>query len=294
MGDKRKKRFGDRRDGRRLRTLDPYNALTPYIMKTRTDSSNYFSDSIELTEIERYLRQLRAEGYPGIGIMHLFVAVYVRTVSQYPAINRFVSGQRMFTRENVEYVMTVKKEMRTDAPETSVKVAFSCTDTIIDVYKKLNAEIDKVKGESGEATSTDNVAKAFMKLPRLVLRFAIAVITCMDYFGIMPQSIVDASPFHGSMIISDLGSMGMPVIYHHLYNFGNMPVFISMGAKRKALEVQADGSVAERKYMDYTLVLDERICDGFYFSQAFKLFKQLLRFPRELSDPPKTVIIDID
>ena len=294
MDTGRKKRIGDRRDGRRLRTLDPYNALTPYIMKLRTDATNYFIDSIELTDIEKYLRKLRADGYPGIGIVHLLIATFVRTASQFPAINRFVSGQRIFARDKVEYVMTVKKEMRTNAPETSVKITLDLTDTIFEVYKKLNIEIAKVKGEGGASTSTDNAAMAFMKLPRLLLRSAIAVITCMDYFGIMPQSIVDASPFHGSLIISDLGSIGIPTIYHHLYNFGNMPIFISIGAKRKAYELQSDGTVILRKYIDYTLVMDERICDGFYFSQAFKLFKHLLRFPHLLNLPPEKVIEDID
>ena len=293
MEKNRKRRFGDRKEGRRLRTIDPYNAFALFIMRSRSDASNYMSESIEISEAERFIREKRLNGYPGIGILHLIIAAYIRVVSRYPAINRFVSGQRIFSRNNIEFVMTIKKEMKTDAPETSIKVFFDPRDTITDVYSKLNAEIDKVRG-AGENTDTDDVAKTLMKIPRLLLKFIVRFLENLDYFGLLPKSLLKASPFHGSVIITDLGSLGVSAIYHHLYNFGNLPVFIALGAKRKALELINDGSVAERKYLDYKIVADERICDGFYFSQALKLFKSLLRKPAVLDTPPETVVEDID
>ena len=293
MGKGRKRRFGDRSDGRRLRTLDPYNAMTPFIMKARNDSTNYMTGSIEITEADRFLRRKRLQGYPGMGILHLFIATYVRTAAGFPAINRFVSGQRIYSRDHIEYVMTIKKEMRTSAPETSVKVSFDLRDTICDVYRKLQTEIEKVKN-AGQDTGTDDLARLFMKFPRLILKATVRFLEILDYFGMLPKSLLAASPFHGSMIITDLGSIGLPPNYHHLYNFGNLPVFIAIGAKRKARELRADGTVAERKYVDFMFSMDERCCDGFYFSQAFKLFKNLLANPQLLDEPPETVVEDVD
>lgn len=293
MVDGRKRRFGDRSDGRRLRSLSPVYGLMPFIMKVKSDACNYFADSVEITEAEKYLRVKRLNGYPGIGILHVFIAAFIRVSSQYPGINRFISGQRVFARFNIEYVMTVKKELKASADETSIKALFDPRDTISDVYRKLGAEIDKVK-VAGNATDTDDVAAALMRLPRLLLKFAIWLIIFLDYFGRLPKMLLKASPFHGSVIITDLGSIGLPAIYHHLYNLGNLPVFISIGAKRKSFVVKKDGSVVERKYVDYMLVLDERICDGFYFSQAFRLFKSLLRDPWALDLPPESVVEDIE
>ena len=290
---RRKRRFGDRKDGRRLRTLPPYNELTPFIMKKKNDANNYMPDSVDITEAERYLRLKRMHGYPGIGFLHLFIASYVRVVSQYPGINRFVAGQRIYARNEIVYVMTIKKEMKTEAVETTIKVLFSPGDTINDVYRKLNVEIEKVKG-AGEDTDTDDVAATLMKLPRLLLKFCVFFLEILDYFGKVPTSLIEASPFHGSMIITDLGSIGMPSVYHHLYNFGNMPVFIAIGAKRKALEVSADGSLIERKYIDYKVTMDERICDGFFFAQTLKYFKSILRKPHILEEPPDKIVEDID
>ena len=293
MGVSKKKRIGDRSDGRRLRTLDPISAVIPFVMKARNDANNLFSDSVEISETEKYLRHKRIQGYPGIGLLHLFIATYIRTASQYPAINRFVSGQRVYARENIEFVMVIKKEMRVDSPETTIKVIFDLSDTIYDVYRKLNEEISKVKTE-GENTETDKLAKALIKTPRLILKGVVRLLEIMDYFGIMPKSILHASPFHGTLVITDLGSLGLPAIYHHLYNFGNIPVFIAIGAKRKARELRADGSIVERKYIDYKLVMDERCCDGFLFSQAFRLFRSILRRPHVLDIPPEQIIEDIE
>ena len=133
-----------------------------------------------------------------------------------------------------------------------------------------------------------------MKLPRLILKSTVRFLEILDYFGMLPKVLLRASPFHGSMIITDLGSIGLAPNFHHLYNFGNLPVFIAIGAKRKTRELKADGTVAERKYVDFMLSMDERCCDGFYFSQAFKLFKTLLRNPQPLDEPPETVVDDVD
>jgi len=293
MGNTGQRRFGDRREGRRLRTLDPYHAMTPFIMREKSDASNYFSEVVEVTEIEKYLRKKRADGKPGMGMLHLFTASYIRTSAKYPAINRFCSGQRVYARENVEFMMTIKKQMKMDADATSIKASFDRRATIDDVYNAINAEISKVRDE-GEATNTDNIAATLVKLPRVILRFTVRFLELMDYFGILPKSIIDASPFHGSVIITDLGSVGLPAIYHHLYNFGNLPIFLAIGAKKRNYELNAKGDVELRKYVEFKLVVDERICDGFYFSQAFKYFKSLMKNPETLDEPPDEVISDIE
>jgi len=293
MENKRKKRFGDRREGRRLRTLDPYHAMTPFIMREKSDASNYFSEVVEVSDIERYLRDKRAKGYPGMGMLHLFTAVYIRTAAKYPAINRFCSGQRVYARENVEFMMTIKKQLKMEADATSIKASFDRAATIDDVYARINAEISKVRDE-GEATSTDDIAATLVKLPRVILRITVRFLELIDYFGMLPKSIIDASPFHGSVIITDLGSIGLPAIYHHLYNFGNLPIFIALGAKKRKYEVNSEGKAVLKKYVDFKLVVDERICDGFYFSQAFKYFKSILKNPETLDEPPDEIVDDID
>lgn len=287
-----RRRFGDRKDGRLLRSFPAYNKFTPFIMKTRNDSCNYFRDSVEVTEIDRWIRQKRAEGYKGLGMLHVFLAAYVRTVAIRPGLNRFVSGQRIFARNNIEVLLTVKHALSDDADESSIKVKLQPSDTIFDIYRKMNKEIDAIKSQEG-GNSTDKIAEILTKMPRLLFNFAIRLLKIGDYFGILPQSLIDASPFHGSMIITDLGSVGIPPVFHHIYNFGNLPLFIAFGAKRHCFELNENAQMVERKYIDFTATSDERVSDGFYLATSFKYLKHFLRNPSILETPPEKVEQDI-
>ena len=88
--------------------------------------------------------------------------------------------------------------------------------------------------------------------------------------------------------------MGIPPVFHHLYNFGDVPVFLAFGAKYKNYELNKDGQVTEKKLIDFTATTDERICDGFYFAQAFKYIRSLLRNPDCLENAPDEVKLDLD
>ncbi len=286
-----KRRFGDRKEGRLVRTFPAYNKFEPFIMKTRNDANIYFNDSLEVTEIDRWLRERRTEGYKGMGMLHLFLAAYVRTVANRPALNRFVSGQRVFARHKVEVLMTVKKAMTDDSEETTIKVNFLQSDTIFDIYRKINEQIDNVK--ANESNGTDKMAEALSHLPRILINAFISILKALDYFGWMPQSILDISPFHGSLIVTDLGSIGIPPVGHHLYNFGNLPCFLAFGAKRHCVELDSSGRPTERKYVDYIVTTDERISDGFYLAGSFKYLKYYLRNPHLLEAPPEKVLQDI-
>ena len=293
MSEKKyKRRLGDRGDGRLVRNLIPMHKITPFIMVERNDASNFIRDSIEVSKIDEYIRRKRKSGLKGFGIMHIIVAAYIRCISQRPAVNRFVSGQRVYSRNRIEININVKKEMTLESPDTVVKIVFEPTDTADDVYYKMKTVIDESKG--GELDSDfDNTARIINYIPRLIKKFAIWFLKTIDYFGLLPKFLLNVSPFHGSMFITSMGSLGIPPIYHHLYNFGNVPVFISFGAKKSVNEIDDNGQVVKRKYVDYTVVTDERICDGYYFASALKILRGCLRHPERLDTPPEQVIEDI-
>ena len=288
------KRFGDRNDGRRLRKLSPIFAVSPYLMKTRNTSQNFIADAIEITEMERYIVEKRKSGLKNFGILHVLLAAYVRTCARYPGLNRFIAGQKIFTRDReVEINMTIKKEMSTESPDTVIKVTFDPADTAEAVYERFNAKVQEVK-DAPLNTGFDKLAGAFNLIPGLLLKFFVALLQTMDYFGMLPRALTELSPFHGSMYITSMASLGIPPIYHHLYDFGNVPVFVSFGKKRRVYETQRDGSVVLKKYMDWNLVTDERIVDGFYFASVLRYIRSLLHDPWQLDEPPAEVVRDPD
>ncbi|MBQ2916130.1 MAG: hypothetical protein IJE51_05000 [Clostridia bacterium] len=288
----RKRRFGDRYDGRRLRTLSPMSYVSPYIMKTRVTSSNYIRDKFDTEKAEEYVRKKRDEGLKGFGMMHVLIASYIRVVSQRPGINRFIAGQRIFARNCIDVMLTIKLDMTLNAPDTVIKAKFNPDATAEDVYNELTRIIDGYRENPGGGF--DNAAKALSHIPGLVLRFAVACLRTLDYFGLLPKFLENVSPFHGSFFITSMGSLGIPPIYHHLYDFGNVPVFLSFGAVERKNELQDDGSVKQKRYIEYNVVTDERVCDGFYFASALKMMKKILKNPFCLDEKPAEIVEDID
>ena len=282
----------DRVDGRYIRTAPAIQQITPFIMPQRMGANLLFDESVEITALDRYVRAKRREDMPNFGMTHAIIAAYVRTVAKYPALNRFVAGQRIYARgEDIAVCMTVKKEMTRESPDTVIKVHFHPGDTARDVYEKFNAAVISAKDEM-ENSNVDDAAGILTSTPRMVLKFVVWLVRALDYFGMAPKSLLELSPFHGSIYFTSMGSLGIKPVYHHLYDFGTVPAFCAFGRKRRAEELH-DGEVVERKYMDLRFNLDERICDGFYYAAVIKHFLRLLSHPTVLDNPPETIEQDI-
>ncbi len=280
------------KQGRRIRSGIPMDAVSPFIMPNRTGASNTFSATVDIEQCEQLIRQKRAEGMKNLGMIHIFMAAYIRVISQLPGINRFIQGQRLYARNNIEICMTIKKELKLNAPETVIKLEATPYDTLDSVYRQLQDMVAENKA-MGDHNSMDAVARALVSIPGVFLKFVVWCLKLLDYFGCLPRALTKLSPFHGSMFITNMGSLGMPPIFHHLYNFGNLPVFIAMGAKRTEYILDEEGIPQKRRLLDFTIVCDERICDGHYYSAAFKQLKKVLAHPEQLLEAPQSVTEDI-
>lgn len=286
--------WGDRCDGRRIRTLPPITMVTPYIMPDRTGASNQIMTPIDITNAEKYVQQKRKEGLTGFGMTHVLITAYVRCVAMYPGLNRFLSGQRVYSRDrDVQFSMAIKKDMTVDAPDTCIKLHFDPADTAYDVYKKFEAAVEEVKNTPLN-NDMDQLAKLLSFIPGVVLRFVVWLLRVLDYFGLLPKFLMEISPFHASVFFTSMGSLGIPAIIHHLYDFGNIPAFCAFGKKYKKTEVNLSGEMVTKRYMDCGFNLDERTVDGFYYATVLKTFIRLVQHPERLDEAPETVLRDID
>jgi len=291
---KRRWRWGDRGDGYKLRTINPMNKFMPYVMPMRCDACNTYADMFDVSKTDKFCRQKVKEGKTNFTFLHIMIAAYVRAISQRPALNRFVSGQKIYARKDIQIVMAVKKTMDIDAPDTIIKVRFEPDDTVDEIYEKFNAAVTEVTSKPDDKSSFDKLNKVLAFIPGLFCRWTVKFLNFLDYFGWLPKKLLWLSPFHGSMIITSMGSLGIRPIYHHIYNFGNLPVFLAYGGRRSVLSTDRDGNVITKKYIELKAVTDERICDGFYYASAFKIIKRHVENPELLDVKPAEVFEDID
>lgn len=295
VGPKIKKRWlHDRYDGRRLMHTDTFFTIIPHIMTTRNDAEVGASFSIDITSVQRYLRKRRAEGSPigqEITFIDVVMAAIVRTMSQKPFINRFIAGRKVYARDEMSISLAIKKDLTVEGTQTVVKMVYDPRDTIFDVAVRLQQEIDRNK-DALTNNATDSFAKFVNHLPTFLIRAVVGTIKWLDFHGWMPKAIQRLSPFHCSVFVTAMGSINFAPIYHHIYNFGTCSAFIAYGPKYTQRMIASDGSVVERKFIDFKLVGDERICDGFGMASAWKLLMQYIKHPELLELPPEQVIPD--
>ncbi len=289
----RRRRFGDRYDGRLIRSMDPINKLVPFIMKTRIESQITFEDKIDIDSIDEYIKNKRQDEIKNLSFLHIVIASAVRTMAEKPGLNRFVAGQRIYARNEILFSFVVKKHLNEDSPETTIKIKFLPEDTLIDIVSKVNKEVSAIK-----ASDTDNdaeqLSKLFNFLPGFLIRFVLWLLISLDYFGMMPKAINKISPFHSSLFLTDLGSLGVDSINHHLYNLGTNSIFLAFGKKITEKTFDENNNIIKKKYVSFKVTADERIADGYYFAVALKTFKRLMQNPAKLEQAPEKIVEDWD
>ena len=275
----RKRRLGDRCDSFRIRREAPFFAVIPHLMKNRTGSMVFFEEKVEITHLEQFIRRMRREtDMADLSTLHVVMAAAVRLIATHPGLNRYVSGRKLYARNHIALSIAVKNAMSEEGQETTLKTIFSPTDSLEDIWEKLHAGIESVKS-SARNNDTYRTAELLRRLPVCLLRFTIFLLWRMDEFGLMPQVIHRVSPFHTSAFVVDIGSTGIDSVYHHLYDFGTCPIFISIGRKEDSFQMGRYGMHSPVRTINFRFVVDERICDGYYYAQAMRYFRRTLKHP---------------
>lgn len=280
--------FNKRYDGRLIKSTYPLTKIIPYLMKTRNDSQVYYEDKVYIEKIEEYIKKKRDEGIK-ITHMDVVVAAMTRVALERPGINRFIMNNRIYARKHLCVSLAVKKKLDDDGIETTVKFKIKPEDTVLTIAEQIHNTVYENKKESKE-NSTDKLAAKIMSLPNWLIAGAVNVLMWMDKHNMLPGAIIEASPFHTSLFITNMGSLGIDSIYHHIYNFGTTSIFLAMGMKKE----DVDPSTGEpRKYISFKFVCDERICDGLYYARSFSAFRRHLLNPELLEIPSENVKEDI-
>ncbi len=271
-----KRRWGDRRDGTLIRDIDAMHYVMPLMYPNRCDNEAFMSMAVDISNTEEYIRAYNKEHPEGrISIFDLIIAAMLKTIELRPQMNRFIANKNVYQRNNITAAFTVKKEFSDDGDETLARIVADENDTLADISAKVRQQIAFCKKEDDESTDAMNVIK---KLPGKHIIGAIA--RFLDRHGWMPQAVIATDPYQCSVVLSNLGSLGMNIGYHHLMNWGTTSIFVIVGTKKYRPHYDVQGNVTMKKEIDLSFTIDERISDGFYYGRSMKLLKKLVENPQ--------------
>lgn len=274
-----------RPDGRKLKKVDPMYRVVPHIMVHRHDAMNMITLDIPLEPIQKYIRQKASEGVH-ITHMGVILAAYLHTMAEFPALNRFIVNRKAYAHKDITVSMVVLKANSIEE-ETMSKIYLDAADDIFSVQQKVDAYITDNRKHT-TVNSTDKIIDVLVRIPGL-LRVGVAFLKWLDKHGLLPKSIIAASPFHASLLITNLASIRTNHIYHHVYDFGTTSMSMAMGNLREVVRRSPTGEIQFERCIPMGLVMDERIASGSYLSRAFRAFKRYLKNPALLETPPAVI-----
>lgn len=268
-----------RSDGVLLKSLDPFVRIIPYIMEKRSDAQNFSKHVVCADPIDSYISEKRQQGYK-FSYLHFFIAAYVRLIAERPQMNRFIINSRIYQRNNICVSMAIKHSLRSEEEETTVKFEFTGQENIFEVAELVDKVIREAKAQK-DNSDTDKLVALVMSMPGIVKKILVRIIKGMDQLNILPQSVIEASPFHTTVFFTYLKSIQTNYIYHHLYDFGTTGLFVALG-KTVKLPIVVDDQVVVKKCCQIGYTMDERICDGLYFARSLKLLEKYIENPHLL------------
>lgn len=274
-----------RKDGIRMKITDPMYTVAAHIMDKRMDSMNMITIDIPVDPVADYVHRKRDEGMK-ISRLAVLLAAYIRVIDEFPSLNHFIVNSNIYARNELAVGMVVLQGGDITRQGTMSKIYFQPTDNVYKVQERLTTYIDENRKENPE-NGTEKIIAALLSIPGL-LRGGVKILRWMDKHGLLPKSIIDMSPFHISLVITDLASIRTNAIYHHIYEFGTTSVAMAMGINREVPK-RKGGEIIHEKCMPLGIVMDERIASGSYFALAFRRFQDYMAHPEKLEEIPPVI-----
>ena len=211
--------FFKRKDGQIDKSVDIFERIMPIIMKERNDALVYIKKEVQLDGMNEYIKKKKQEGID-ISHMEIIFTALARVLKEKPKINRFVMSGEMYKRNDIEIAVVVKPKLEEDVKESVVKFKFKGSEKIEEISKRVKEEVTKIRNNTNN--DTEDFVDKLKNIPTIVLKIAINTLMFLDKINLLPKSIIDLSPFHSSVFVTNVGSIGLDAIYHHIYNFGTV------------------------------------------------------------------------
>lgn len=285
MSEGRKHRWGDRRDGFKIK-VPGLQTVMACLMPNRTDCECYMNLNLDVTELLKFIEERNAS-HPEykLTMFHCMVAALAKMFRERPSMNRFIQGGTMYERYEISFAFVARRRFTDHSEEALMFMVPAAEDNVESIAKKIIGDVKETRKSEHATGGIDELLDKFAAMPKLLMMFLIWIIRCMDFWGINPKFLTDGDPNYSSIFLSNLGSIKAPAVYHHLNNYGTNSFMITIGTIHKEKVLMEDESEQIRDLVDVGVTVDERIGDGFYFARSLKLVNYLFSHPEILLEP---------
>ena len=273
-----------RPDGDLCRDVLPVRRIVPYLMRRRNESAVYHEKVYDLSRARPWLRAYNRSHQDRATLFHLFLYACARALHARPGLNRFVSGGRIYQRNEVAISFAAKKEMKDEAPFVTVKLPIPPGEPFEVTVRRIADQVGE--GRRGPERQVDKEVGIITSLPGVMVSWLVALARLLDRFNLFPGFMIRPDPMYASLFLANLGSVGLSDTWHHLYEYGTVSIFGVIGQVERLPFVAGD-AVAVRDGVRVRFTFDERINDGFYCATSLGIAQHILEDPARHLGPPE-------
>ena len=278
------KKFGDRRDGKKIRDLNGMMYVMTDIKRKRADREVYIDYPIDVTELLKYKEKLGKKKDIHVTIFHLFSTGIAKVIYNRPQLNIFIMNGKFYQRNDVVLSFVAKTEFTDTAEELMQMLKVEENDNIFTLSEKISGNVKKARASS--QTGGDKLVSFVGHMPKIFRRPIVSIFQFLDRHDLLPADLANELLYYSTVILSNIGAIGCTGgIYHNITDFGTNSILATMGKIYKKEIVKEDGSKEIRDFCDFGMTLDEGIADGFYMIKSMQLFQYIMNNPKLLEVP---------
>lgn len=252
------------RDRDITREIPAFRRMLAHVTPSRVHAQVTYTQTLDIT---RTLAWLEEQDEP-ITLLHVFSAAAARLFHARPRLNRYVTGSRFFQRDGVRISLSAKKSMKDGAPLVVIPLEVPANAHPALISRQLRERLDPPR--RGEVMRQEKENALLLKVPNILLGPLIKLALWLDKRHWLPAALVDPDPLFCSLFIANLGSVGLEVAHHHLFEWGNCPFFAVIG------RIHTTGGRSE---VQVGWTFDERVEDGMACALALGDLKTLVEDP---------------
>lgn len=195
-----------RPDGTKTRGMTAITRAIPHIMPRRYDAQNYITEYADMEILKAYTQSVKRTRGIRVSHMALIIAAYYKTALRFPYINRFIMNRTCYDRDHFCVSFVILKKRADGTPdETPCKIFLEPGDDLFSINQKVE-DIIKLNQIPVVRNNTDKFVDWLCSVPGL-MRLVIGLAYRLDQWGLLPRKIIDLSPFHTSLFITNLASI---------------------------------------------------------------------------------------
>ena len=217
----------------------------PALMPTRTESAVYFDQQAEHQQAEHFLAatgRLTPSSTPRSSTSSCgrWRRCSIATRDSTGSSPEDACNQR----DGIWISFTAKTALSEEGTLVEVKHHFDPRQPFADLVGELQQETTQAR--SGAHGLADRELELFLHLPPRARRGVVRLASLANAWRLLPRVFVDGDPFFASAFVTNLGSVGLDSAYHHLYEYGTIPIFCALGDIHDAVVVD-DGQPRSRE-----------------------------------------------